>query len=202
MAEVKTNWAMGTPAVLYLVGAICIGVFAMLYGLVSPLAMPIAAAFLIAGGIVTVVLGAIELARGDILLGSVDMVFGGLIFLGIGFTFAAVTWTWGNLPAEMAPDLGFAGWVAAGIAIIFFLFLPSVGKVSWSLFTIFIVLGIGIAFLSAGLILGVPLGMGMMQWSGICFLLFGLYTLYAGTVFITNTVYQAPKLSIGGPIFK
>jgi len=200
MSEVKTNWAMGTPAVLYMVGTSCLGVFALLYGLVTPGALPIIAVLLIACGIATMILGTIEFARGDILLGSIDMVFGGLIFLGIGFMLGAASW-W-LVQTGGLPDLRMAGYIAIGIALIFFLLLPNVGKVSWSLFTIFIVLGLGIIFLAWGLIGGIDFGVGPMVWSAICFLLFGLYAFYAATVFITNTVYQAPKLGLGGPIFK
>jgi succinate-acetate transporter protein len=190
---------MGTPAVLYMVGAACFAVFALLFGLVTPGALPVVAVLLIAGGIATMILGTIELARGDILLGSIDMVFGGLIFLGVGFILGAASW-WLTQTGEL-PDIRAAGYFAAGIALLFFLFLPSVGKVSWSLFLAFVVLGVGIAFLAWGLITGVHFGMFPMNISGICFLVFGLYTMYAGTVFITNTVHQAPKLGLGGPMF-
>jgi hypothetical protein len=200
MSEVKPSWAMGTPAVLYMVGAACVAVFALLFGLVTPGALPVVAVLLIAGGIATMILGTIELARGDLLLGSIDMVFGGLIFLGIGFILAISSW-WLVQTGDL-PDISAAGYFAAGIALLFFLFLPSVGKVAWSLFLFFIVLGIGIALLAYGLIAGMHFGQPIMQGSAICFLLFGLFVFYAGTAFITNTVYQAPKLGLGGPVFK
>ena len=206
MAEEKSpQWAMATPAVLYMVGVACIGIFALLYGLVNVGAIPIIGVYLIAGGIATMILGTIELRRGDILLGSVDMVFGGLIFLGFGFIFTMVAWAWANLgaaPAVLQPDLRMAGYLAAGVALLFFLFLPSVGKLAWSLFLAFIVLGVGVAFLSWGLLAETAFGDFPLNVSGILFLVFALYVIYAGTVFITNTVYQAPKLRLGGPIFK
>lgn len=202
MSEVKPSWAMGTPAVLYMVGTSCLGVFAVLCGFVTPGAIPYLAVFLIACGIATMILGTVELARGDLLLGSIDMVFGALIFLGLGFIFAAFAWVLGNVAEALPPDLSILGYFAAGIALIFFLFLPSVGKVAWSLFLAFIVLGLGFAFLAWAQLTGVHFGLFPMNASGYCFLVFGLFTLYAATVFITNTVYQAPKLGLGGPIFR
>ena len=206
MAEEKgAQWAMATPAEVYLVGVACIGIFGLLMGWVNPGAMPIVAVFLIACGIVTMALGTIELRRGDILLGSINMVFGGLIWFGLGFILAYVAWAWANLggaPDVLQPDLRIAGYFAAGIALLFFLFLPNVGKVSWFLFLAFIVLGLGLAFLSAGLITNTAFGDFPMNASGICFLIFAIMVIYMGTVFITNTVYQAPKLPLGGPIFK
>jgi len=134
------------------------------------------------------------------------MVFGGLIWFGLGFILAYVAWAWGNLPAEapaaLQPDLRIAGYFAAGIALLFFLFLPNVGKLSWFLFLSFIALGVGLAFLSAGLITETAFGAFPMNASGICFLIFALMVIYLGTAFITNTVYQAPKLPIGKPLFK
>ena len=195
MAEEKgPQWAMATPAVVYLVGVACIGVFALLFGLVTPAAVPVVAALLIACGIPTMICGAIELRRGDILFGSINMVFGGLIWFGLGFIFIIATWF--QLTAGAPADLSVVGYFAAGTALLFFLFLPTVGKATWLVFLAFIVLGVGLALLAWGLLVGTPFGMFPMNVSGICFLIFGLIVIYAGTVFIVNTVYQAPKLPL------
>jgi hypothetical protein len=206
MAEEKgPQWAMATPAVIYMVGVACLGIFGMLMGWFNPGAIPIMGIFLMMCGLVTLPLGVISLRRGDILLGSINMVFGALIFLGLGSILAYVGWTFANLggaPAILQADLRIAGFFAAGISLLFFCFLPSVGKVSWFLFLAFIVLGVGLAFLAAGLINGTAFGDFPMSASGICFLIWAIMVIYLGTAFITNTVYQAPKLSIGGPIIK
>lgn len=201
MAEEKSpQWAMATPAEIYMVGVVCIGIFALLMGWVTDAAVPLLAVFLIAGGIPTMILGAIELRRGDILLGSINMVFGGLIWFGLGFVFAAATWF--ALIAGAPADLRIVGYFAAGISLLFFLFLPNVGKLSWFLFLAFIVLGLGLALLAAGLITETAFGDFPMNVSGICFLIFAVMVIYLGTAFITNTVYQATKLPIGKPLFK
>ena len=216
MAEEKgPQWAMATPAVLYMVGCACIMLFALLYGLVNPGAIPGVAILFIVCGIATLILGTIELRRGDILLGSIDMVFGGLIFLGVGAVLGSIAWAMTNLaqtpagtPPEVvgvyAPDLGIAGYLAIGIAVALLLFLPNVGKLSWALFLFFIVLAAAAVTLAAGLLPTPPAAFGdaIMKVSGILFLIFGAFAYYAGTVFITNTVYQAPKLPIGKPLFK
>jgi len=213
MAEAKTNWAMGTPAVLYMVGSACVMLFALLYGLTGPGGLPLVAVVFIACGIATLILGKIELARGDILLGSIDMVFGALIFLGVGLVLGTVAWALSRvaiLPAGappiagaiLAPDLRMAAYLSFGIAICLLLFLPNVGKVSWALFLFFIILAAFAVVLAIGLLTGANFGAPIMKLAGILLLLFGLFAYYAGTVFITNTVYQAPKLPIGGPIFK
>ena len=214
MAEEKgPQWAMATPAVLYMVGCACIMLFALLYGLVNPGAIPGVAILFIVCGIATLILGTIELRRGDILLGSVDMVFGGLIFLGVGAVLGSIAWAMTNLaqtpagaPAAVVgvytPDLRIAAYLAIGIAVALLLFLPNVGKLSWALFLFFIVLAAAAVTLAAGLLDGANFGDAIMKVSGILFLIFGVFAYYAGTVFITNTVYQAPKLPLGKPLFK
>ena len=193
MAEDKgPQWAMGTPAVVYLVGVACIGICALLSGWVTPGAVPLVAALLIACGIPTMICGAVELRRGDILFGSINMVFGGLIWFGLGFIFAMDTWF--QLTAGAAADMHVIAFFAWGIALLFVLFIPNVAKASMFVMVAFIVLAVGLVLLGLGLYNDIAFGAGVMYGSGICFLVFGLMLIYAGTVFITNTVYQAPKL--------
>jgi len=199
MAEEKSpQWAMATPSVVYLVGVACIGICALLVGWVSGEAIPIVAALLIACGIPTMICGAIELRRGDILFGSINMVFGGLIWFGLGFIFAAATWfnvQMAGLGAPVGADLSVVAYFAWGIALLFVLFLGPVSKASKFVMVAFIVLAVGLTMLGCGMYDGDPgFGDTFMTVSGYCFLIFGLMLIYAGTVFITNTVYQAPKL--------
>ena len=201
MAEEKgPQWAMGTPAVVYLVGVACIGICALLSGWVTAGAVPLVAALLIACGIPTMICGAIELRRGDILFGSINMVFGGLIWFGLGFIFAAATWfnlQMAALGAPVAADLSVVAYFAWGIALLFFCFWFPVAKASKLVLVAFMVLTAGLALIGAGLYDGTPgFGDTIMTASGYCFLVFGLLLIYAGTVFIVNTVYQAPKLPL------
>jgi hypothetical protein len=214
MAEEKSpQWAMATPAVLYMVGCATLMLFALLSGLVNPGAVPAVAILFVVCGIATLILGTIELRRGDLLLGSIDMVFGALIFLGVGAVLGSVAWGMIHLAQTPAgapppvvaiytPDLAIAAYLAIGIAIALFLFLPCVGKVSWALFLSFIVLAAAAIVLAIGLLVNANFGDAVMWVSGILFLIFGLFAYYAGSVFIVNTVYQAPKLPIGKPCFK
>jgi len=206
MAEGKTSWAMGTPAALYIIGASCFGLFALLSGLLGKgldavPALSVMSSWLIAAAVGIFICGIIDLARGDILLGTIFVVFASLIFLGGGWSFQAAL--------ALAPDLGavgaglaLSGWIWLAIGIILLLFLPSVGRASWSLFLFVLVLAVAILLLAFSLMTGVLPGIGMMVIAGYLIGLFGLYTLYVGTVFVLNTVAGAPKLGIGGPIFK
>jgi len=200
MSEAKSpQAAFATPGTLYIVGTLCIGIFALLFGLMSPAAIPVVSAWCIAGGVGILISAVIDLMRGDILMGSICLVFGALIALGGGMTFYVAV----SLPPEaIGAGLAGTGWFWTAIGLICLLILPNAGKASWSLFLMFIVLAAAVELMAIGLITGVALGTGIMSISGILFLVFGLYVMYAATVFITNTVYGQPKLPLGGPIFK
>jgi hypothetical protein len=206
MAEGKTNWAMGTPAALYIIGASCFGLFALLSGLLGKgldavPALSVMSSWLIAAAVGIFICGIIDLARGDILLGTIFVVFATLIFLGGGWSFQAAIALAPDL-AAVGAGLALSGWIWLAIGIILLLFLPSVGRASWTLFLFVLVLAVAVLLLAFSLMTGVLPGIGMMVIAGYLIGLFGLYTLYVGTVFVLNTVAGAPKLGIGKPIFK
>ena len=207
MAEGKTNWAMATPAALYIIGASCFGLFALLSGLLGKgldavPALSVMSSWLIAAAVGIFICGIIDLARGDILLGTIFVVFATLIFLGGGWSFQAALGLAPEGLEAVGAGLALSGWIWLAIGIILLLFLPSVGKVSWSLFLFVLVLAVAVLLLAFSLMTGVLPGIGMMVIAGYLILLFGVYTLYVGTVFVFNTVAGAPKLGIGKPIFK
>lgn len=206
MAEGKTSWAMGTPAALYIIGASCFGLFALLSGLLGKgldavPALSVMSSWLIAAAVGIFICGIIDLARGDILLGTIFVVFATLIFLGGGWSFQAALALAPDL-AAVGAGLALSGWIWLAIGIILLLFLPSVGRASWTLFLFVLVLAVAVLLLAFSLMTGVLPGIGMMVIAGYLIGLFGLYTLYVGTVFVLNTVAGAPKLGIGKPIFK
>jgi len=200
MSEAKPSQiAMATPAAVFAVGGLCFGLFALLAGIVSPAAIPVIAGWAMVVGGTVLICGIIDTIRGDILLGSTCLILGGLIGMGSGTAFHVVVST----PQEMwAAGLGATGWVWVAIGLILLALLPCYGKVSWSLFLFMLELVVIAFLLGVGLITGAPMGTGIMALDGWLLLIFGLYCIYAATVFVTNTVYGAPKLPIGGPLFK
>lgn len=207
MSEGKTSWAMATPSALYIIGASCFGLFALLsgkvgVGLESVPALSVMTSWLIAAAVGIFICGIIDLARGDILLGTIFIVFATLIFLGGGMSFnAAIALASQSLEAVGA-GLALSGFIWLAIGIILFAFLFSVGRASWSLFLFVAVLCVAVIMLAISLMSGVLPGMGMMVIAGWLIGFFGLYCLYVGTVFVFNTVAGAPKLGIGKPLFK
>ena len=205
MAEEKSPpAAMGTPAVLYMVGTACLMLYALLAGLVNPGAIPIIGITFVICAVACLMMGAHELRRGDILLGSIDMVFGALIFGAFGLVLCVVAWSWANLgglPDILQVDMKMAAWLSVGVVLALLLFLPAVGKVAWTLFIFFLVLAVGVAMAAWGFFIGAHFGAFPNNIAAWLILVFGLFAFYAGTVFIVNTVYQAPKLPIGKPMF-
>jgi hypothetical protein len=199
MAEQRSPIAMATPTAVLAVGALCVGFWALLTGMVSPAAIPAIAAWCLTVATIVFICGILEMVRGDILLGSTCLILAGLIGMGGGMSFNAIV----SQPVEAWPaGLAQSGWVWVAVGVIVFALLPVYGKVSWSLFVFMIELGVILELLAYGLITGVGLGTGTMVVTGWLLLIFAAYCIYAGTVFITNIVYGAPKLPIGGPIYK
>jgi len=202
MSEVKASWAMPTVATLWIVAALCFGLFSLLAGLVPAAGTSVLCAWLIAGSVGLFIAAVIEFAKGEIVLGTITLVFAPLIALGGGMSFVEILKLAPLGPEAMGAGMAVSGWVWLAIGILFFLFLPAVAKVSWSLFIMMIELGVGIIMISIGMLTGVPMGEGLMLIAGYLVMIFAVYVMYVGLVFLTNTVYQAPKLSIGGPIIK
>ena len=176
----------------------------VLAGLVNPGAIPIIGITFVICAVACLMMGAHELRRGDILLGSIDMVFGALIFGAFGLVLLVVAWSWANLgglPDILQPDMKMAGWLASGVVLALLMFLPAVGKLAWTLFIFFLVLAVGVAMAAWGFFVGAGFGAFPNNIAAWLILVFGLFAFYAGTVFIVNTVYQAPKLPIGKPMF-
>lgn len=190
------QWAMATPGIVYTVGVACIVLFALLFGLVTPGAIPLIAVTFMFGAVTCIAGSIVELRRGDILLGSICLVFGCLIFGAVGAVLLTAFWAGlGNV------DLRLAAYLAFGIALCLLLFVPPVGKVSWLLVVGFIILAAAAVTLAIGILTGVAFGLGIMSISAILFLIFGVIAFYLGTVFIVNTVYGRPVLSPGAPIW-
>jgi hypothetical protein len=205
MSEGK-SWAMATPSALYMIGASCFGLFALLsgqmgVGLESVPALSVMTSWLLAAAVGIFICGIIDLARGDLLLGTIFVVFAALIFLGGGWSFQAALALAPDL-AAVGAGLALSGFIWLAIGIILFAFLFSVAKVSWSLCLFVAVLCVAVIMLAISLMSGVLPGMGMMVIAGWLIGFFGLYCIYVGTVFVFNTVAGAPKLGIGKPLSK
>jgi hypothetical protein len=194
----QVTWADPTTLILFAVAMSCFCLCGFLTawpaGAAATTSAPLLSGFLFAAAVAVIIGAIIAFKRGDMLIGSLGGVLGALILMG-GSTLAG-GWTGIWLIAPASPEI--AGWAFLGISIIIFLFLPSVFRISGSLFLFLGELVIACALLSSAC-LGGLVNTGLVNAVGWMLLIFGIYCLYAGFVFITNTIYGRPVISLGAP---
>lgn len=114
------EWASGGPATLYLLGVLHIGIFAFATGRVGPESIPILGFWVLACAIPLLLLAMVEMRRGELLFGTMGMVFGGLLGLGGALSFIRSMFVPGASPID--------GWWFSSTGIVLFLLLPAVRK--------------------------------------------------------------------------
>lgn len=175
------EWAPGGPATLFLLGVLHIGLFG--YAISSDRSSLAASLglWILAVSVPILILGVIEMRRGEVLFGTLNMVFGGLLGLGAGLSFLSTSFLAG--PPTMS------GYWLVGTSFIFYLLLPTARKVLPILIPMF--LDIAVALLLLGLSLAGFLG--DEQWpytvAGVLALIFSLACYYLAMAQITNSAY-------------
>ena len=176
------EWASGGSATLYLLGALHLGIFAFATGQVGPESAPILGFWILGVAIPILILGMIELRRGEVLFGTLGMVFGGLLGLGGGMSFVKSIW----MPGVFAID----GWWFLSAGIILILALLSIYKVSRITFGGTAVIGIGLIILGLGMIGVFGASDTPLIVAGWLALLFGIFSWYGATAILMNTVFK------------
>ncbi|MFH0942311.1 MAG: hypothetical protein V1823_04760 [Chloroflexota bacterium] len=159
-----------------------IGIFAYATGQVPPESAPLLGFWILGCAVSLLLLAMVELKRGEILFGTIGMVFGGLLGLGGAFSFIRTVWR----PGIYALD----GWWFVSAGLILFLLLPAVKKISWILFAGLAEIGITLTVLGLGM-MGVTESPAMLlKTAGWGALVFALFCWYMATAQLINTVYQ------------
>jgi succinate-acetate transporter protein len=179
------QWASGGAASLYLVGALHLGIFAFSTGRVPPDSAPLLGFWILGCAVSLLLLAMVELKRGEILFGTIGMVFGGLLGLGGAFSFIRTMWS----PGIAAMD----GWWFLSAAVILFLLLPAVKKASRIMLGGLAEIGLTLAALGIGMMGANPFLLNLAGWGA---LVFALFCWYAATAQLLNTVYQKPILPL------
>ena len=176
------EWASGGAASLYLVGALHLGLFAFATGRVGPESAPLLGFWILGVSIALLMLGMVELRRGEVLFGTLGMVCGGLRGLGGGLSFVRAIW----MPGIFAID----GWWFLSAGIIIILMLPSIYKVSRIMSGGTAVIGIALTILGLGMmgVFGSP--DAPLTIAGWLALFFGIFCWYGATALLVNTVYR------------
>jgi len=175
------EWASGGAASLYLVGTIHVGIFANATGRIPPETAPLLGLWILGCSVSLLLLAMVELKRGEILFGTIGMVFGGVLGLGGALSFIRGLW----MPGIASID----GWWFLSAGIILFLLLSVVGKYSWILFGGISLIAVTLTLLGIGMI-GVVAAPGpLLNTAGWLALLFAIFCWYTATAQIMSIVY-------------
>ena len=182
------EWSSGGAASLYLVGALHLGIFAFATGQVGAESAPFLGFWILGCAVALLMLAMVELRRGEVLFGTIGMVFGGLLGIGGALSFIRSMWVSGILPID--------GWWFLSAGIILFLLLPSVCKVSWIMFGGITEIGIALTILGLGMmgVFGSPeVPLKVAGWLA---LFFTIFCWYEATAQLVNTVHKKQVLPL------
>jgi hypothetical protein len=182
------GWASGGAASLYLVGAIHLGLFAFATGQVPPGSAPFLGFWILGCAVALLLLAMVDLRRGEVLTGTIGMVFGGLLGLGGASSFIRSWWVPGILPID--------GWWFLSAGIILFLLLPAANRVSKLLVAGLAEIAITLTILGLGTIgvFGPPeTPLKIAGWGA---LVFAIFCWYNATAQMVNTVYGKKVLPL------
>ena len=182
------EWASGGIASLYLVGALHVGIFAFATGQVGTESAPLLGFWILGCAIALLMLAMVDLRRGEVLFGTIGMVFGCLLGLGGALSFIRSMWMPGTFPMD--------GWWFLSAGIILFLLLPSVSKVSWIMFGGITEIGIALTILGLGMIGVFESPEVPLRIAGWLALFFAIFCWYEATAQLVNTVYRKKVLPL------
>jgi len=180
-ASPALGWASGGAASLYLVGAIHVGIFANATGRIPPETAPLLGFWILGCSVSLLLLAMVELKRGEILFGTIGMVFGGVLGLGGALSFIRGMW----LPGIASID----GWWFLSAGIILILLLAVVRKYSWILFGGISVIAVALTMLGIAMIGVVASPAPLFNLAGWLALVFAVFCWYTATAQIMSIAY-------------
>jgi hypothetical protein len=182
------EWASGGTASLYLVGALHLGIFAFATGQVGPESAPFLGFWILGCAIALLMLAMVDLRRGEVLFGTIGMVFGGLLGVGGALSFIRSMWT----PGILAID----GWWFLSAGIILFLLLPAVIKISWLMFAGIAEIGVALTILGLGMMGIFGSSETLLNIAGWLALFFTIFCWYEATAQLINTIHKKQILPL------
>lgn len=181
------GWANPGPWALFSIAVLtgCAGFFHA--GLLPPTTAPLLVGVMVACIIPQLGAGFINFQRGEILIGTLNGLFGTVATIGLSF----ITWMLitapkpGAITPEIMGPFNIILFIAMEIAAIGF------GRMSW--FLMLAIAEVGVAFLCFGL--------GMLMYGGWLLIIFAACCLYLGAAILWAEVFQRPVLPLGRPVF-
>jgi succinate-acetate transporter protein len=175
------EWAPAMIPSLFIIGDITFGLWAFATGRVPLEAMTVLGEWILALSIPLLMLGMVDMRRGDILGATLNMVFGGILGLGVGFSFMRTLW---QPPQAMILD----GYFLLMGAVILLSMVAVAIKFS-KLMAIFMA-EISIALFCISLasigVISEPLGFMVGGWLAFFFSIFAVYAALANILMFVN----------------
>lgn len=180
MTDAK-GWAPGGPATLFILGVLHLGLFFFATSDNQATLAPALGLWILAISAPLLILGIIEMHRGEVMFGTMGMVFGGLLGLGAGLLFIRGL----LIPGESVMD----GYWFAGTSIVFFLLIPSMLRLSRLMSAGLTIIGTGLLLL--GLSIAGVFGAATLPLTvaGYLALAFSLICYYSAAAQLTNSTY-------------
>ncbi len=180
------EWCPAIVPSLFLIGDITLGLWAFATGQVPLELMSVLGQWILALSIPLLMLGMVDMRRGDILGATLNMVFGGILGLGTAFSFMRTLW---QAPAAMTLD----GYFLLGGAIILLLLVPAAFKHSKLMAGFMTEISVALLCISLASIGIIPTHLGFLI-GGWLALFFSMFALYSATAAILGIVYKRPVL--------
>jgi hypothetical protein len=182
------GWANPGPWSLFGIAVLtaCAGFFNA--GFLPLTTAPLLVGILAACVLPQLVAGLINFQRGEILIGTLNGLFGTVATIGVAVT----TWmlVTAPKPGAITPEIMAVFWIVLFVAME--IAAVGFGRMSW-----FIMLGIaevGVSFLC--------IGFGMFVLGGWLLIIFAAFALYLAAAILWAEVFQRPVLPLGRPVFK
>lgn len=186
MTDAK-GWAPGGPATLFILGVLHLGLFFFATSDDQATLAPALGLWILTISVPLLVLGIIEMHRGEVMFGTMGMVFGGLLGLGAGLSFMRSL----LIPGQSVMD----GYWFAGTSVVFFLLIPPMLRLSR-------LMSVGLAIIGTALFL---LGLSLagvfstalpLTVAGYLALVFSIICYYSAAAQLTNSSYGRKMLPL------
>lgn len=193
----NNNISWANPATAGIVGlcTVVIPLSVLNLGWIPPEGAPLIIGWLIFGGLVQVICGIIEFKRGGLLFATPLLVFGLMLCITPAFGEIVKIWIKDLAVPPAVTGVGFlvvAVYVAA--------FFVATGLVSWFLFTLCLLLDLGLWLVGLTDAGALAPAAGTIGWY--CLLIFAIGMLYMACALFLNEMFDKPLLPIGAPLFK
>ncbi|MGI6664594.1 MAG: acetate uptake transporter family protein [Christensenellaceae bacterium] len=193
----KSVWANPTPAGLVALAVACFLFFAMLTGQVEASAAPLMGIWLLAGFVVQLIVGVLDLKAGNGVGGNAFFFFAAFFMLVGGLEFL-YKWQAGSM--GMSLDARIDGWAWIVLTLTMWLWTVAFLKSPFLLTAILLCVDVALPFIALA-DLGV-IAKSMTAISGWALLLAGVIAVYFAGALMINDAFSKKVLPVPGPLVK